>query len=100
MVPRKVQIAFQDPSIGQKLSDNVRSWPVANFKRIHNPGFPELPNDVIDDLSTDQHYAYRICMAIITGEVDPDLESLDIGPPVHSRWLTLACRISRYYTSQ
>ena len=91
--------SFSGP-IGQKLSDNVRSWPVANFKRIHNPGFPELPNDVIDDLSTDQHYAYRICMAIITGEVDPDLESLDIGPPVHSRWLTLACRISRYYTSQ
>ena len=39
-------------------------------------------------------------MAIVTGEVDPGLESLDIGPIFHSRWLTLACRILRYYTSQ
>ena len=91
--------SFSGP-IGQNLTENVRSWPVVNFKRIRNPGFPELPNHVIDDLSTDQHYAYRICMAIITGEVDPDLEFLDIGPIVHSRWLTLACRILRYYTSQ
>ena len=31
--------------------------------------------------------------------LDPDLQKLQIGPIVHSRWLTLACRILRIYTS-
>ena len=74
------------------------SWPVENFKRIRNAKFPELPNDVIEDLSTDQHYAYRICMAIITGEVDPDLECLDIGCAF--KVADTCLQNSTFYTSQ
>ena len=61
--------------------------------------FPKLPPHVIDDLSTDQYYAYKICLAIITGNCDDDLQYLEVGPVVHSRWLTLGCRILRYYVS-
>ena len=33
------------------------------------------------------------------GAVEEDLQCLEIGPIVHSPWLTLACHILRYYTS-
>ena len=41
----------------------------------------------MNDVSTDQHYAYKICSAIIMGVVDSDLQYLKVGPIVHSRWL-------------
>ena len=41
-----------------------------------NSNFPTLENDVIDDLSTDQHYAYRICWEIILGDIDEVLQLL------------------------
>ena len=53
----------------------------------------------IDKLSTDQYYAYSICWSVITCEVDEDLALLEVGPHNHSRWLTLACRILRFYVS-
>ncbi|KAB7500854.1 hypothetical protein Anas_10986 [Armadillidium nasatum] len=58
-----------------------------------------ISNETLDSLSTDQYYAYRICCSIITGDVDDDLALLEVGPINHSRWLTLACRILRYYAS-
>ena len=86
--------------IGKCLTGDVSSWPVAaNFKSISNPQFVQLPESVVNDLSTDQHYAYKICSAIIMGVVDSDLQYLKVGPIVHSRWLTLGCRILRYYVS-
>ena len=91
--------AFSGP-IGSNLGDTVSNWEVVNFKKIPNPNFPILPNDVIDDLSTDQFNAYRICSAVMLGTLDPDLSLLEIGPMCHSRWLTLACRILRYYVSR
>ena len=86
--------------IGSMLNGVVSKWHVVNFKSIPNPSFPILPNDIIEDLSTDQYYGYRMCWAIITGEVNEDLSHLEIGPLNHSRWLTLACRLLRLYVSQ
>ena len=54
----------------------------------------------MDDLSTDQKYAYQMCTAIMIGSVEPDLQYLEVGPIVHSRWLTSACLILRFYVSQ
>ena len=90
---------FSGP-IGSMLNALVAQWQVVNFKSIPYPSFPFLPNEIIDDLSTDQYYGYRMCWAIITGEVDEDLSHLQIGPLNHSRWLTLACRVLRFYVSQ
>ena len=55
-----------------------------------------MPESVVDDLSADQHYAYKIYSAIIGEVVDNDLQYLKVGPIVHSRWLILGCRILRY----
>jgi len=73
--------------------------PVKNFEPIENANFPTLPDDIVDDLSSDQYYGYRICLAVMSGYLNPDLQKLQIDPIVHSRWLTLACRILCFYTS-
>ena len=39
-------------------------------------------------------------MAVMVGSVDEDLQFLEVGTIVHSRWLTLACRILRLYVSK
>ena len=90
---------FSGP-IGSQLNGAVSDWPVNRFKPIKNSNFPLLPAEVVDDLSTDRHYSYRICAAVMSGKVTTDLQLLEIGPLCHSRWLTLAARILRYYISQ
>ena len=56
------------------------------------PGLPQLSDEVVKDLSTDQSYGYRIVTAIWTGVLPKDLALLEIGPVSHSRWLTTALR--------
>ena len=85
--------------IGKKLGGVVSDWPIVQFKSIPNPYFPEVPQQVLDDLSRDQYYSYRICTAVMTGLVENDLQYLEIGPIVHSKWLTLGCKILRLYVS-
>ena len=72
-----------------------------NFKpiTIGQPLIP-LPDDIINDLSTDQSYAYRIVAAIRSGVIPRNLELLEIGPVCHSRWLTTACRLCRLWMSK
>ena len=63
-------------------------------KSIPNPKFPVIPNSILmDDLSSDLYYAYRICSAVMLGSLDANLEFLEVGGLNHSRWLTLGCRI-------
>ena len=40
------------------------------------------------------------CLAIIAGTRDSDLSMVEVGPIVHSRWHTLACRILRRYVPE
>jgi hypothetical protein len=69
-----------------------------------NPKFPpitigvpliNLEQDIVDDLSTDKKYGYRMVTAIRYGKVPVDLANMDIGPVCHSRWLTTANRFMR-----
>ena len=91
--------SFKGP-IGQQLHFCACELPVANFTPIANRNFPLLSWIDIGDLSSDQYYAYKICRSVISGEVSQDISLLEVGPVVHSRWLTLACRILRYYVSK
>ena len=75
--------SFTGPT-GKQLDGCVSKWPIANFKNIPNVHFPDIPHTVVDELSSDQHYAYRICMAVTVGLVDEDLHFLKVGPIVHS----------------
>ena len=51
----------------------VLPWSIKEFKSTPNQEFPILPNKTINDVSTDQYYAYRICWAVILGEIDSEL---------------------------
>ena len=64
------------------------------------PKFPVIPNSLMDDLSSDQYYAYRICTAVMFESVDANLEFLEVGGLNHLCWLTLGCRILRFYVVQ
>ena len=71
-----------------------------NFEVITPFPLHEMPTDVIDDLSTDQAYAYRIVKMITTGVIDHDLIKLKIGNVNHSRWLTTGNRYCRLWISK
>ena len=90
---------FSEP-ISSNITGCVSDWEVNNFRPIRNLTFPYLPNYIVNDLSSDQYYAYQICWCVILGEVDENIQCLEIGPLYHARWLTLGCRILRYYISQ
>ena len=83
--------------VGSSIKANVSSLPVVSFQTIPSPDFPSLPDVVVDDLSWDQKYLYRICLAVITGSVEDDLAAIEPGPACVSRWNTLWCRICRVY---
>ena len=59
-----------------------------------------LSDEALCDVRDDQYYAYQIRRSIIHGALDSDLQLLEVGPLCHSRWLTLGCRILRYYVFQ
>ena len=90
--------SFSEP-IGRQLNGAIPEWKVVKFKSIPNPKFPAIPNSLMDDLSSDQYYAYRICSAVMLGSADADLEFLEVGRLNHSRWLTLGCRILQFYVA-
>ena len=50
----------------------------------HLVHFPDIPHSIVDELSSDQNYAYRICMAVMVGSVDEDLHFSEVGPIVYS----------------
>lgn len=89
--------------VGEAICGSVELLPFdPNFERIKDDRvvFPQLTADVVNDLSTDQRYAYRM-LALIMGE-DVDLEFLDhkVGDVSHCRWLTSANRFNRFYVSK
>ena len=44
-----------------------------------NQKFSVIPNSLMDDLSSDQYYAYRMYSSVILGSVDANLEFLKVG---------------------
>ena len=78
----------------------MSDWQVVKFKPFSSIEFPQLPKEGIENLSSVEFYVYQICWALISGNLNNDLAQLEVGGLSHARWLTLACRILRYYTSQ
>ena len=46
--------------IGSQLNGTVSYWNVVKFKAIPHAPFIVIPTEVINELSTDQHYGYRM----------------------------------------
>jgi hypothetical protein len=86
--------SFTGP-IGQKLSV-AEQFKVCKFSRVES----NIPSNLRDlELSKDQQYLFLMCHAVESGKVSRNLANLTPGPVVHSRWLTTACRILRFYGS-
>jgi len=85
--------SFSGP-VGSMLP-NCTKMPIAHFQTIQCD-FPEIS---IDDLSSDQQYLKDICIAVNTGHCPVSLSRREPGKLVMSRWVTLANRIMRLYTS-
>ncbi|CAG9792258.1 unnamed protein product [Diatraea saccharalis] len=58
---------------------------------------PELSDNIMKELSTDQKYLYEMCHAVTTGSCSLELASCQSGKMAHSRWLITANRILRFY---
>lgn len=82
--------------VGQKLNKDLRELPIQKFQPIAC-SLPEMPEDVVNDLSQDQLLLRRFMEAVDKGEVDVRLASRVIGPLCHARWLTHAVRVLSYY---
>ena len=67
---------------------------------VVGPGLPSLRKEVVDDLSTDQYYAYMMSKAVRDGVLPERLAMLEIGPVNHSRWITTACCFMRLWVSR
>ena len=99
---------------GETLSNNKFSGPIGKIlenvtdldinekftKLKGSEDLIELSDNIIDDLSDDQKYGYKMVKAIREGHVPKYLELLEIGPINHSRWLTTANRILRLWVSK
>ncbi|KAJ8358166.1 hypothetical protein AAFF_G00028790 [Aldrovandia affinis] len=72
-----------------------------NFTRIFvGPPLIRLHDKIIQDLSTDQHYGYRIVCAVRDGVLPAMLALLEIRPVNHSHWLTTGNRLLRLWVSK
>lgn len=60
---------------------------------------PNWPAEAVKNLSVDQRYLYDMCHAIENGVVNASLGMRNPGTLVHSRFLTTANRVLRYYVS-
>ena len=91
--------SFKGP-IGKALP-NVEnlSWN-ENFTPIKDgPGLPDMPDHVVNDLSSDQKYLFFVAKSIQDGKIHPQIKTMKPGPISHSRWLTMACRLCTLYLS-
>ena len=52
------------------------------FKVIEGGDLPDLSDDEMRDLSTDQKYLYRVLKVIRTGIIPPNFEKYNMGPSI------------------
>ena len=90
--------SFKGP-IGKAINEDLRLLPIANFQPI-NGYVNKLPEIIISELSTDQHFLYHISMTVQHGReylLHHNVTSNSSGALNQDRWLTKANRIKRVY---
>jgi len=85
--------------IGQMIKQPLANLPIVSFQPVPFSDFPQLAPEVQQDLSWDQNYLMRMCIAVMDGNVSKELAALEPGSPFISRWITLWCRNLRVYVS-
>ena len=84
--------------IGKEL-ENCEKQQVVKFAAIESD-MPEVSEDVVEQLSTDQKYLYEMVTAVSKGHVPERLARTTPGKMAHSRWLTTASRVLRLYVTK
>lgn len=89
-------------AIGKLLDFDPCNLPVTNYKPITG-NTKDMPQNIKSDLSQDQKYLLKACLAVQLGHSNTDPETLKFlstGSPGllhHARWLTRANRLLRLY---
>ena len=80
--------------IGMEVSAEV--WKEANvaFPTVKGK-LPIISEEQLAEISRDQRLLYMLSHALDSGVVSDSVAGTTIGPLLHARWLTLACRIIR-----
>ena len=84
--------------IGRAITSDVFLLPITEFLPICGK-LQTLPDEVVEELSTDAKYFYTTMIAVQTGQFSHDLAEIRPGRVHEARWLTKASRILRYYSS-
>ena len=80
--------------LGKELSKDVWKEKVVAFPRVKGK-LPDISEEQLKDTSRDQRLLYQLASALQSGNVPDKVACATIGPIMHARWLTLACRILR-----
>lgn len=86
-------------TIGKMLT-SCEKRPIKEFDRVFSDDLPVWTDSAVKQLSIDQRYLYEMCHAIQNGFINSSLAMKSPGTLVHSRFLTTANRILRYYVSK
>ena len=96
--PTTSKSGFSGP-IG-KLLQNVNEMDYSpEFEAL--PGgepFPDIPETVLKNMSTDQKLSYKLCICSKAGELPSNLREIQCGPLNHARWLTTGMRLLYLWT--
>ena len=80
-------------NIGKRLPHVEDIELLHSFPKVDaGEAMPDIPKEVVDDLSSDQHMLYLAWDSVRKGELGKELLSPTPGPISHSRWLTHALR--------
>ena len=89
--------------VSMALNFDPKDSPIVNFKPIDGKVI-DVSNDVMTDLSTDQIYLLKACLAVQQGyTVSEHIHFIQTAMPgnlSNSRWLTKANRMLRWYMSK
>ena len=56
---------------------------MVEFDEIPNLNFPAWAQETIDDLTSDQYYAYKISIGVLSENIQ-DVSDLKVGPLCHA----------------
>lgn len=83
--------------IGKAIQTDIWRQNEVNFEPVPS-GIGSIPENVIDDLSTDQRLLLEYSRGVAEGKISTRFVHHRIGPFCQSRWLTFAIRILALYT--
>ena len=80
--------------LGKELAKDVWRDKIVAFPTVQGK-LPDISEEQLKDTSRDQRLLYQLASALQSGTVPDKVACATIGPMMHARWLTFACRLLR-----